>query len=382
MGEEREFLAVCPPGVEGILEGELKALGIRGKVIEGGVLFRGGFREMALANLWLRVASRVLLRLARFRAETFAELEKRIARLPWERFVPEGFGVRFRVTSYRSRLYHEGAIRERFLRVVSRRLGREVSSAGERESLVVVRFVRDLCTVSLDTSGGDLFRRGYKEAKGPVALRENLAAALILASGWDGKKPLLDPFCGTGTIPIEAALIAARRAPGLYRKFPFESWPDFDRTLWEDLKEEARRKEQLPPERPFIFAADASERMVAAARKNLEAAGLSGWVKVFRAELESLRPPVAASGFLVTDPPYGRRLRSRDLEELYRRLGRLLRERFRDWRLVLVFPREKIRTLEALTGLRFHPLLTTDHGGLRCSFLAQKLGSDPNFVFQ
>ncbi len=367
-------MAVCPPGLERILGEELNSLGIRGRPIEGGVLFVGGFREMALANLWLRVASRILLRLARFKAETFAQLEKKVERLPWEKFVPEGFGVRVRVTSYRSRLYHEGAIRERFLRVISRRLGRDLSIAKEGEALVVVRFVKDLCTVSIDTSGGDLFRRGYKEAKGPAALRENLAAALVLASGWDRLSPLLDPFCGTGTIPVEAAMIAARRAPGLNRTFPFESWPEFDRALFEELKEEARQKEVPPPQRPFIFAADASEEMTEATKANLKAAELAGWVEVFKAELKELRPPSPSRGFLVTDPPYGRRLRSKELSKLYRELGRTVRERFYGWQVVLIFPREKVKTLENLTKLRFFPVLTTDHGGTPCSFLKVREG--------
>ena len=365
-----EFFAVTPPGLEDFVLRELRALGIEASSEEGGVRFRGGFREMALANLWLRVASRVLLRLARFRAETFAELEKKIERLPWERFVPEGFGVRLRVTSYRSRLYHEGAIRERFERVIARRLGREISST-PGSVLVVVRFVRDLCTVSVDTSGGDLFRRGYKKAPGPAALRENLAAALILASGWDGRKPLLDPFCGTGTIPIEAALLASGRAPGLQRRFPFESWPGFDPALWEELKEEARGREKPPPESPFIFALDASPEMVEATRRNLEAAGLSGWIRVLHRELKDLSPPRSRTGNIVTDPPYGRRLRPHP--SLYRTLGRVLQQRFPGWSLTLIFPEREGRRLRTLTGLRLKPLLFTEHGGLRCAFLKASL---------
>ena len=130
--------------------------------------------------------------------------------------------MKLRVTSYRSKLYHERAIKERILKALGNRLWRDLRETTEKEVLVVVRFVRDRCTISVDTSGGDLFRRGYKVGKGPTTLRENLAAALVLSSGWHRRMPLLDPFRGTGTIPIEAALIAANRAPGLLRHFSFE----------------------------------------------------------------------------------------------------------------------------------------------------------------
>jgi len=368
-GEERvwEFLAVSPPGLEEFVARELRVLGLPGKTIEGGVLFRGGWREMLRAHLWLRVASRILLRLARFRAETFAELKGRAGKVPWERWIPEGFRVRFRVTSYRSRLYHEGAVRERLEEVIARRLGRSIRE-GKEDLVLVVRLLRDVCTVSLETSG-DLFRRGYKVGRGPAVLRENLAAALVLASGWEAAGPLLDPFCGTGTIPAEAAMLAAGRAPGLLRRFPFEAWPHLPRDLWETLREEARAREKPPPDRPLIFAADASERMVAATRRNLEALGLSPWVEVFRCEIRDLRPPKEGHGYLVTDPPYGRRLRPRDLETLYRTLGEVLREHFSGWRLTLIFPARQTRTLSILTEIPWKTLLTTEHGGLRCAFL-------------
>jgi len=364
-----ELFAVSPPGFEKLVAQELKGLGLSGEIEIGGVRFQGGLRELYLSNLWLRTANRVLLRVARFRALSFLELIRKTERYPWETYIPEGYGVRIRVTSYRSKLYHERAIKERVLTALGNRLGRALTQAFEKEILIVVRFVKDLCTISIDTSGGDLFRRGYKVGKGLATIRENLAAALILSSGWDHRMPLFDPFCGTGTIPIEAALIAAGRAPGIQRRFPLEDWENFDRELWETLKDKARNQEKPPPEEPFIFAADASEKMLAATQENLAAAGVSPWVKTFQADLKDLAPPVPGPGLLVTDPPYGRRLRLRDLAVLYSTLGRVLREHFHGWRLVLVFPEKKVSELEALTGLRFHRLLSTNHGGLRCAFL-------------
>ena len=365
-----ELFAVSPPGIEKLLVRELAALGIEGVVEEGGVSFYGGLREMLLANLWLRTANRVLLRVSRFRATTFAELIRKTERLPWELYLPEGYGVKLRVTSYRSRLYHEGAIKERILKAIGNRAGREFNQSTGKEVLVVVRFVKDRCTISVDTSGGDLFRRGYKVGKGSATLRENLAAALILASGWNQRTPLFDPFCGTGTIPIEAALIAAGRAPGLFRRFPFEDWPTFDRSLWEELKTEARARERPAPARPFIFAGDASEKALSATLKNLQAAGLEPWVETLEANLNELSPPASSPGFIITDPPYGKRLRSRGLAAFYRTWGKVFRERFSGWHLVMIFPEARVREFSRLTGIRFRKILSTEHGGLRCAFLS------------
>ncbi|RUM88731.1 MAG: class I SAM-dependent RNA methyltransferase [Thermodesulfatator sp.] len=370
-----EFLAVSPPGLEGFVAQELRALGLSGKVIEGGVLFQGGWREMLQAHLWLRVASRILLRLARFKVKTFAELKGRARKIPWECWIPEGFRVRLRVTSYRSRLYHERAIQERLEEVISHRLQRSIRE-GKEDLVLVVRLVKDLCTVSIETSG-DLFRRGYKVGHGPAVLRENLAAALVLASGWRGDQPLVDPFCGTGTIPAEAAMLAAGRAPGLLRRFPFQSWPYFPRDLWEDLREEARAREKPPPDRPLIFATDALEKMVVATRKNLEALGLAEWVKVFRCDIGDLRPPEIGPGYLVTDPPYGRRLHTRSLATLYRTLGRVLQERFSGWQATLIFPARRVETFKVLTGIPWKTILITEHGGLRCAFLNNEEALSP-----
>ncbi|OAQ21843.1 THUMP domain-containing class I SAM-dependent RNA methyltransferase [Thermosulfurimonas dismutans] len=365
-----ELFAVSPPGLEKLVAQELKGLGLSGEIEIGGVRFQGGLRELYLSNLWLRTANRVLLRVARFRALSFPELIRKTERYPWETYIPEGYGVKLRVTSYRSKLYHERAIKERVLTALGNRLGRALTQAAEKEILIVVRFVKDLCTISIDTSGGDLFRRGYKVGKGLATIRENLAASLILSSGWIPCAPLFDPFCGTGTIPIEAALIAANRAPGLLRSFPFEDWPNFDSGLWEEIKAEARSCENPPPEEPFIFAGDASDKALSATRKNLQASGLEPWVETFQIKLEELSPPSPGSGHIITDPPYGKRLKSRNLVVFYRTLGKIFRDRFSGWRLVLIFPEARSREFSRLTGLRFRQILTTEHGGLRCAFLA------------
>ncbi|TLN04239.1 class I SAM-dependent RNA methyltransferase, partial [bacterium] len=211
-----ELFAVCAPGLEPFTTAELSALGIQpGAAVadgeEGGVTFQGGLREIYRANLHLRTASRVLLRFGQFYAAAFSELRKKASRLPWEDVLNPQQPVALRVTCHQSKLYHSGAVAERVAAAINDRFGQAVEVAkfdetsAEPPALIVVRLVNNQCSISLDTSGAHLHRRGYRQAVAKAPLRETLAAGLLFAAGWDGTTPLLDPFCGSGTIPIEGA---------------------------------------------------------------------------------------------------------------------------------------------------------------------------------
>ena len=355
------LFAVAPPGLEPVVAWELAQLGARPQVEAGGVNFKGDLRLLYRANLWLRTASRLLLRVADFRALHLRELVQRVARYPWEIYVPEGFGVKIRATCARSRLYHSGAVAERVLKGMERRLGRSLDIP-EPGVLIVVRVFRDRCLISVDTSGEDLFKRGYKVGKGPAPLRENLAAGLLLASGWDRRLPVFDPFCGTGTIAIEAALILANQAPGLNRRFIFENWRNFDRGLWEELREEARkvRREDLGP---VVYASDKSPGAISAAKANAKAAGVEKLIHFELCEIERLFPPTGRPGWMVTNPPYGRRLRPEaSLKALFATLGRVFKERFLGWRLAVLSP---FRETAVLLGWPVKEVTSFPHGGLR-----------------
>ena len=243
----------------------------------GGVEFSGDLRAVYRANLHLRTASRILVRVGNFfRAETFPELEERASRLPWERFLRPGQPISMRVTCHKSKLYHTDAVARTVMEGLGRRLGAasdlvKASEEGDDEQpaqLVIVRIVEDRCTASLDSSGIPLHKRGYRQALAKAPLRETLAAGMLLASGWDRRSPLLDPFCGSGTIPIEAALLAAGLPPGLHRRFAFMDWPDFDATLWESILDQV-----TPPAnpRPAILASDRDAGAIAMARANATA---------------------------------------------------------------------------------------------------------------
>src|SRR5690349_18097856 len=232
--------AVTAPGLEPLCAAELRGLEIRPTVDEGGVLWNGAIESIARANLWLRTASRVLVRVCEFRATAFYELELHAKRIAWDRFVAAGSSVEFRVTCRKSKLYHSDAVAQRFAQGVERRVpGARIAKAKAADDddeaadssdhqLFVVRFLHDVCTVSVDSSGLLLHRRGYRQQIAKAPLRETLAAAALLGAGWSGDVPLVDPMCGSGTIPIEAARLARLIAPGRDRGFAFLRWPEFD----------------------------------------------------------------------------------------------------------------------------------------------------------
>lgn len=385
------LFAVTTPGIEEIAADELRALGAaKPETTAGGVEFVGDTAALYRANLELRSAGRVLLRAGSFRARGFEDLRRRAARIAWERFFAPGDALAIRVACRKSRLYHSGAVAERIVGALTERLGfapSDVRPAAEAEDgepdrgasaarvqLVLVRLDHDLCTVSVDSSGEPLHRRGYRLATGKAPLRETLAAALLLASGWDARSPLVDPFCGAGTIAIEALLLARRRAPGRARGFAFQGWPDFDPDTWaEVLAASDARAAQAPPAPP-VAASDRDAGAVAAARANAQRAGVADELELQQRPLSALEVP-PGRGWIATNPPHGVRLASgRDLRNLYARFGRVLRERCAGWSVALLAP--DARLLRA-SGLPLAPRLRLLHGGLRLSLATGRVPEAP-----
>jgi putative N6-adenine-specific DNA methylase len=320
--------------------------------MHGGVEFSGALRALYRANLHLRTANRVLLRLGDFPAVGFTELRRRAARLPWERLLAPGQPVALRVTCHKSRLYHSDAVAERVAGAIADRLGKppvirkfDEQAAGQPPQLVVVRLVHDHCTISVDSSGELLHRRGYRLATAKAPLRETLAAGMLLAADWDplagaGPAPLLDPFCGSGTIPIEAALLARGIAPGVNRRFAFMDWPDFDADLWKTLLAEAeeRRSSQtaMLGGRLEILASDRDNGAIEMAQTNAARAGVADTIEFSCRAFSAVTPP-AEPGWLVTNPPYGLRVAAnRDLRNLYAQFGNVLRASFAGWRVAIL----------------------------------------------
>ncbi|HJR62991.1 MAG TPA: class I SAM-dependent RNA methyltransferase [Gemmatimonadaceae bacterium] len=365
------LFAITTPGLESIAASELRAVGIVPRRTQaGGVSFEGPLETVYRANLWSRTVSRVIARVGEFHAASFSELEKRTRRLPWERFVSPDGALRLHVTCRKSRLYHSDAVGERVAGAIEGRVGGTGAphslGAGDEDSdqpgdqLVVVRLLHDRCTVSIDSSGALLHRRGYRLATAKAPLRETLAAAALLASEWRPDAPLLDPMCGSGTIPIEAALIARRIAPGVRRRFAFEHWPERDPGRWSALIEEASSRALARAPAP-IQGSDRDAGAIDAARANAERAGVAADVELVRRPISAIEPP-AGAGWIVTNPPYGTRVGERDaLRDLYATLGTVVRRRCPGWSVSMISASAR---LERQTGLAFQELARTRSGGI------------------
>ena len=375
--------AITPPGIEGVAARELAALGVRPGVTEpGGVAFRATTSQLYAANLHLRTANRVLVRIAEFPAVAFHELERRANRVPWEAYIAPGRPVRFRVTSRKSKLYHQEAVAER-LQAAADRQARGIPVAGETQpagddeepdgggqQIFVVRLVHDRVAISADSSGELLHRRGYRQAGGKAPLRETIAAGMLLAAGYDGSVPLLDPMCGSGTIPIEAGLIARKIPPGRHRRFAFEHWPEFNAGLWASLKERGRNQ-VLPHPPSEILGSDRDQGVIAAARDNAGRAGVSEGVTFRECSLSEIEPP-GGPGLVLTNPPYGERLGDRDqLRNLYSQFGNVLRRRCPGWTVAMLSAR---RELAAQVGLRFESSFRTSNGGIGVQLVRALVG--------
>ncbi len=345
------YFAVCPPGLEDLTSLEMRRLGLlagtdtptpQTPAYEGGVTFKGDLTALYRANLNLRTASRIIARLGQFfYASTFADLEEKAKRLPWERFLTPGQPVAIRVTCHKSKLYHSEAVAERIERTLAERLGAPSprKKAGDEDDadpaqLVIVRVINDKVTVSIDSSGELLHRRGYRLAVAKAPLRENLAAAMLMASGWDTQSPLVDPFCGSGTLPIEAALLARGIAPGRNRRFAFMDWPNFDEALWKTVLAEAAAKESatVAP----ILASDRDAGAVRMAQENAERAGVADSIQFECQAVSAIQAPQKL-GWVVTNPPYGLRVsEGKDLRNLYAQFGNVLRAQCPGWQVAVL----------------------------------------------
>jgi putative N6-adenine-specific DNA methylase len=375
-----DAFAVTAPGLEPLCAAELNAIGIAATAQDGGAAWSGDIGSIARANLWSRTASRVIVRLGEFRARTFFELERNAKRLPWDGFIAPAGGVAFRVTSRKSKLYHSDAVAQRLAEAALRHVSGvrvEHATSDDDDSdtpehpaqLFVVRVLHDVVTVSADSSGALLHFRGYRQQLAKAPLRETLAAALLLGADWAGDVPLLDPMCGSGTIPIEAARLARRIAPGRDRSFAFARWPRFDVRRWRALLEQAREQE-LPTSPVAIAGADRDAGAVAAARANAERAGVAGDIELVEAPISAM-PADHGAGLIATNPPYGVRIGETDrLRNLYAQLGNVLRTKRPRWRLAML---SADKTLERQLKLPLEEKLRTRNGGIAVRLVTARL---------
>jgi putative N6-adenine-specific DNA methylase len=379
------MFAISAPGLERIAAWELEQMGIAGAVTtEGGVAFSGDLALLYNANLSLRTAGRVVVRVAEFHASTFHELERRAQRIRWDEYLIRGSRVQFRVTCRKSRLYHSDAVAERFVRAIVQQIGEiDVAPAAAESSeeqvdaiaaevssqLFIVRLSGDNCVVSADSSGALLHRRGYRQAIGKAPLRETLAAAMVIRSGWDQRATFLDPMCGSGTIAIEAALIARRIAPGLRRGFAFQRWPRYEPELWESVKTGVGM-EAISSSGHVLLGSDRDDGAVRSARTNAERAGVLEDIDFRTRPISAIDLPRDA-GFIITNPPYGIRVGNRGpLRNLYAQLGKVLRNKANGYTVGLL---SADRTLESRLGIPLKEVFRTRNGGIPVRFVKGKI---------
>lgn len=306
--------AVCAPGLESFVAREISDMGLgpcRAEV--GGVEFEGDERAVMLFNLRCRTASRLLMRFARFPVVHLAKLDKKCAGLPWENYFGPQKKIAVRAACRKSRIYHSGAAAQRVAQGIAQRLKRTAlpdhgpGNIDERFEgpTVLARIERDICELSIDTSGEHLHRRGTKTWNVEAPIRSTLAAGILLGTGWTGQTPFVDPMCGSGTFAIEAASMAASKAPGRHRRFAFQDFVSWSEGLWTDLL--ARADEEERPVHVPIRCSDVDPRAVEAATKNIEAAGLGAFVSVAIVPADEVCLP-EPRGQVVCNPPYGKRL--------------------------------------------------------------------------
>lgn len=336
-----ELIAPCHFGLEAVLKKEIYDLGYEISAVEDGrVTFYGDEEAICRANMFLRSAERILIKVGSFTAVTFEELFQGTKALPWEEFIPaDGKFWVAKAASVKSKLFSPSDIQSIMKKAMVERLKSvyRISWFEETGASFPVRvfLMKDVVTVGLDTTGESLHKRGYRKltAKAPIA--ENLAAALIMLTPWNGERILVDPFCGSGTIPIEAAMMAANMAPGMKRSFLSQSWNHFmDCSMWEDCLEEAEDLVDLSV-KTDIQGYDLDDEMVTISRANAKLAGVDQLIHFQRRSVAELRHP-KKYGFMITNPPYGERLEDKaDLPQLYRTIG----ERYRGldaWSMYLI----------------------------------------------
>jgi putative N6-adenine-specific DNA methylase len=384
--EPLRWFAIVAPGLEEVARREVAALPDATEVtaLAGGVEWTGRPASGARANLWLRIATRVVARVGAVEAREFGKLRRRAAGLPWARFVAPGSKLSVRASATRSRLYHTGALAETAALAIADAVpGARTATDDEVPDVeILVRGAEDVFTFSVDASGERLHRRGARVEVGAAPLRETLAAGILALAGWTPDTALVDPMCGAGTIVLEAGAQALDQAPGLARPFAVERWPMFETdagattiaTLRADaevrVRAAAARAGSSPP--VAIVGSDRDPRALESARNNAARAGLERFVTLACRDLGDVRPP-AATGLVVANPPYGRRLGDpRAAARVYRDLGRALRAHFSGWRAAVLVP-GRLDADRAL-GLRVSERFALRNGGLPVTLAIVNVG--------
>lgn len=356
---EFEIFLVVAPGLERELCAEARMRKFKEPVaVHGGVTIKGGWTEVWRANLEIRGAARVLVRVGSFRALHLAQLDKRASAFGWQAFLRPDVPVRVEASCKASRIYHSDAAAERIGKAITAKIGAAVSE--DSDLIIKARIEDDLCTISIDSSGEALHKRGHKEAIGKAPMRETMTSLFLHRCGYRGVGPVVDPMCGSGTFIIEAAEIAAGLYPGRSRPFAFQQLVNFDPGVWDELR---AAQSVVTPATQF-FGSDRDAGAIRMSKANAERAGVSEFTQFERRPISDVTPPDGEAGLVIINPPYGARIGDKKkLFGLYGALGKMLLANFGGWRVGII---TTDASLAQATGLPLKPTgKPVLHGGLR-----------------
>ncbi|MDV7338541.1 class I SAM-dependent RNA methyltransferase [Terasakiella sp. A23] len=356
---ELEIFLVCAPGFEQLVRAEAIEKGFKKpKCDHGGVTILGGWSVAWRANLEMRGVSKVLVRLASFKVTHLSQLDKRAREMGWNTLLRRDVPVRVEASCKKSKIYHQKAAAERIALAITDDVGCKISD--EAEVTIKARIFENRCTLSIDTSGEGLHKRGSKEALNKAPMRETLAALILRDCGYDGKEPVLDPMCGSGTFVLEAAEIASKKKAGRNRSFAFEKFINFDEDLWSRMK---AKDVSITPDVQF-YGFDRDKGAIERSGANAKRAGVEGCCTFTNQTLSNLKAPEGEKGLVVVNPPYGIRIGDmKKLATLYQSLGHVLKAEFSGWHVGLVTNSDRLANR---TGLPFTNDVTHfSHGGIK-----------------
>ncbi|KAJ50133.1 putative N6-adenine-specific DNA methylase [Clostridium tetanomorphum] len=327
------LIATATFGLEKVVADELKELGYDNLKVENGkVTFEGDEMDIVTCNMWLRTADRVLIKMAEFKAETFEELFQGTLEVNWGDIIPITGFMHIVGKSVKSKLFSvpdcQSIVKKAVVEAMKRKYRRDLFPENGVEYKIEVAILKDIVTLTLDTTGQGLHKRGYRQMAGIAPMKETLAAALVLLSKWEPSKLLVDPFCGSGTIAIEAAMIGKNIAPGLNRNFISEQWDIISQDLWEDIRKHARNS--INDKEFRILASDINGKVLQTSRENAKKAGVENYISFQKLDVKDFSSK-KKRGFIITNPPYGERIGElKEVENLYKVMGEVFQNLY-DW---------------------------------------------------
>ena len=363
-----DLIATTAFGIESVTARELEELGFSGMKVENGrITFKGYERDIARCNIYLRTADRILIKAAEFKATTFEELFQGVKAVPWGDFLPEDAEMHVVGRSVRSGLYSvpdcQSITKKAIVERMKEKYHRSFFEENGPKYKIEVAILKDIVSITVDTTGPGLNKRGYRKIVGEAPLKETMACALILLSYWKSGRILVDPLCGSGTIPIEAAMISKKIAPGVNRHFVSETWREFDQNIWKDVRNEAR-SEEIENSPQTILGSDLNPKAVELALHHAKEAGVADVASFKQMNVLDFYSK-EKYGFIITNPPYGERIGEiHAVESLYRDLGKVYK-RLDSWSLYIITSNPSFEKLFGKTADRRRKLY---NGQLLCQY--------------